>query len=50
MRKNYISDHNILYLDVSMNVALLVHVPNTMEELTQYLNDFLFLKDLEFIF
>jgi hypothetical protein len=49
MRKKYISDHDILYLDVCMDEALLVHVANSMQQLPQYLNDLLFLKDLKLV-
>ena len=50
MRKKYISDHDVLNFDVSMDEALLVHVSNPMKKLSQYLNDLFFLENLELIF
>jgi hypothetical protein len=47
MTKKYISDHDVLNFDVSMDEALFVHVRDTMEELSQYLDDLFFLENLK---
>jgi len=45
---SYISDHDILKLDISVNKTLLVHVSNPMEQLSQDLNNLFFFKNTKF--
>lgn len=48
--KNYISNHDILDLDICMDEILLVHVVDSMKKLSEYFDDFFFLENFEFCF
>lgn len=48
--KVYISDHDVLDFDICVDEAFLMHVVDSVKQLSKNFEDFLFLEDFEFDF